>query len=84
MYFSCICLFVLYMLVFVIFSSSWCRDLAAVCDCGTASLDFSINFCFSVAMATNQNEECAHICFHLVEDYSTNISKKNVLSKYLQ
>ena len=28
-------LFILYMLVFVIFSSSWCRGLAAVCDCGT-------------------------------------------------
>ena len=32
---SCICLFVLYVLVFVIFSSSWCRGLAVVCDCGT-------------------------------------------------
>ena len=31
MCFSCICLFVLYVLVFVI----WCRGLAAVCDCGT-------------------------------------------------
>ena len=29
-----VCLF-LYVLVFVIFSSSWCRGLAAVCDCGT-------------------------------------------------
>ena len=28
-------LFVLYGLVFVIFSSSWCRGLAVVCDCGT-------------------------------------------------
>ena len=35
MCFSCICLFVLYGLVFVIFSSSWCRGLAVVCDCGT-------------------------------------------------
>ena len=31
----CICLFVLYVLVFVIFPSSWRRGLAAVCDCGT-------------------------------------------------
>ena len=30
-----VCLFVLYGLVFVIFSSSWCRGLAVVCDCGT-------------------------------------------------
>ena len=35
MCFSCICLFVLYRLVFVIFSSSWCLGLAVVCDCGT-------------------------------------------------
>ena len=35
MCFSCTCLFVLYGLVFVIFSSSWCRGLAVVCDCGT-------------------------------------------------
>ena len=35
MCFSCICLFVLYGLVFVIFSSSWSRGLAVVCDCGT-------------------------------------------------
>ena len=35
MCFSCICLFVLYGLVFVIFSSSWCRGLAVVCDYGT-------------------------------------------------
>ena len=28
-------LFVLYVLVFDNFSSSWCRGLAAVCDCGT-------------------------------------------------
>ena len=28
-------LFVLYGLVFVIFSSYWCRGLAVVCDCGT-------------------------------------------------
>ena len=35
MCFSCICLFVLYGLVFVIFSSSWYRGLAVVCDCGT-------------------------------------------------
>ena len=33
--FSCICLFVFYGLVFVIFSSSWCRGLTVVCDCGT-------------------------------------------------
>ena len=33
--FSCVCLFVLYVLFFVIFSSSWCRGLAAVCDCVT-------------------------------------------------
>ena len=32
---SCICLFILYGLDFVIFSSSWCRGLAMVCDCGT-------------------------------------------------
>ena len=30
--FSCICLFVL---LLSFFSSSWCRGLAAVCDCGT-------------------------------------------------
>ena len=35
MCFSCICLFVLYGLVFVIFSFSWCRGLAVVCDYGT-------------------------------------------------
>ena len=35
MCFSCICLFVLYGLVFVIFSSCWCQGLAVVCDCGT-------------------------------------------------
>ena len=35
MCFSCICLFVLNGLVFVIFSSSWCRGLAVVCDYGT-------------------------------------------------
>ena len=35
MCFSCICLFALYVLVFAIFSSSWCRGLAAVCDCDT-------------------------------------------------
>ena len=35
MCFSCICLFVLYGLGFVIFFSSWCRGLAVVCDCGT-------------------------------------------------
>ena len=35
MCFSCICLFVLYGLIFVIFSSSWCRGLAVVCDFGT-------------------------------------------------
>ena len=36
MCFSCICLFVLYMLVFLpFFSSSWCRGLVVVCDCGT-------------------------------------------------
>ena len=35
MCFSGICLFVLYGLVFVIFSSSWCRRLAVVCDFGT-------------------------------------------------
>ena len=36
MCFSCFCLFVLYMLVFLsFFSSSWCRGLAEVCDCGT-------------------------------------------------
>ena len=29
----CICLFVLYVLVLSYFSSSWCRGLAAVCDC---------------------------------------------------
>ena len=34
MCFSCSCLFALYMLVFVIFSSSWRRGLVAVCDCG--------------------------------------------------
>ena len=28
-------LFVLYVLVVSFFSSSWCRGLAAVCDCGT-------------------------------------------------
>ena len=33
--FPYICLFVLYELVFSIFSSSWCWGLAAVCDCGT-------------------------------------------------
>ena len=27
-------LFVLHVYVFVLFSSSWCRGLAAVCDCG--------------------------------------------------
>ena len=32
---SCIYLFVLHMLVFVLFSSSWCQGLAAVCDYGT-------------------------------------------------
>ena len=35
MCFSCLCLFVFYGLVFVIFSSSWCQGLAVVCDCGT-------------------------------------------------
>ena len=30
-----VCLFVLYLLVFVIFSSSWCLGLAVVCDFGT-------------------------------------------------
>ena len=33
--FSCISLFVLYVLILSFFSSSWCRGLAAVCDCGT-------------------------------------------------
>ena len=28
-------LFVLHVLVFVLFSSTWCRRLAVVCDCGT-------------------------------------------------
>ena len=35
MYFSCICLCVLNMLDFALFSYSSCRGLAAVCDCGT-------------------------------------------------
>ena len=39
MCFSCICLFVLHVLVLVLvlsfFSSSWYRGLAAICDCAT-------------------------------------------------
>ena len=47
--FSCICLFVLYGLVFVIFSSSWCLGLAVVCDCGTPW-----TFLLTVLKASNQ------------------------------
>ena len=39
---SCICLFVLHVLVFVLFSSSWYLGLAVVCDCGTPWI-FSFN-----------------------------------------
>ena len=34
MCFSCICVFALYVLVLSFVPSSWCRWLAAVCDCG--------------------------------------------------
>ena len=35
MCFSCICLFVLYVLVLSFFFSTWCQGLAVVCNCGT-------------------------------------------------
>ena len=45
MCFSCICLFVLYVLVLLCFSSSWCRGLAAICDCFYSSwLDYKTHF----------------------------------------
>ena len=36
------------------------------------------HFRLSADMATNQNEEFAQIILHLMEDYSTNTSKKIV------
>ena len=35
MCFSCICLFIFHVLFLSVFSSSWCRGLASVCDHGT-------------------------------------------------
>ena len=42
--FSCICMFVLHALHCVFFSSTWCRGLAAACDCDTP-WTFHLTFC---------------------------------------
>ena len=61
MCFSCICLFVLYVLVFVLFSFSWCRGLAAVCDCGTL-WTFLLTFFFKL-ISWNTFLSSPHLCF---------------------
>ena len=58
MCFSCICLFVLYGLVFVIFSSSCCRGLAVVCDYGTPW-----TFLLTILKDSNQTKTTEFIFF---------------------
>ena len=74
--FSCICLFVLHVLVIVL-----CRGLAAVCDCGTPwtflltlllrlviwhSLNFSINFSETIEVnIMKQANQSISFCYHL-------------------
>ena len=55
---SCICLFVLHVLVFVLFSSSWYLGLAVVCDCGTPWI-FSFNLFLSNLAGSVSSVECA-------------------------
>ena len=57
---SCICLFVLHALTFVVYSS-WCPGLAAASDCGIPCvflLTFYIAHCNSTLRGTNNLRLC--------------------------